>query len=584
MKILLAALNAKFLHSSLAIRSLLKYSEKYSEYIHFSEYTINHSEDFVLSEIYKQRPNIICFSCYIWNIEAILRISENTKKVLPDAKIIFGGPEVSYNSYELLKKYDFIDIIISGEGEETFFEICGHFIDNNKELNKILGITYRQNGEVIKNPPQIPLVLDDIPFAYDNLDGLSNRIIYYETQRGCPFNCQYCMSSVEKGVRFLSWNRVKSDLDFFLENKVPQVKFVDRTFNCNKNHAVSIWKYLMENDNGITNFHMEIKAELLDDEIIHMLYGAREGLFQFEIGVQSTNNETVNAIKRAGSFEKLSNIVNKVKEGKNIHLHLDLIAGLPKEDYNSFKNSFNDVYSLSPEQFQLGFLKILKGSGLEKDAEKYGIVYREKAPYEVLYTNKLSFYEVLKLKGIEEMVETYYNSGKALNTIRFAEKYFTSPFDFYEKLSEYYIKNDYDKQSHSKAELFFIFYKFAVDSFELSDKLPIVRDFLRLDMLVCDNLRTLPEWSCPINNNDTNRKIFDFFEKEENINKYIPHLKGFSPKQLSRMCHIEIFENDIMNISCEKSLSNDNEFTAILFDYNHKRKVVLGAKYYKIEL
>ena len=358
MKIVLTAVNAKFIHSSLALRSLKKYAGKYSDNVFLKEFTINQDTDFILDEIYKEKPDVVGFSCYIWNMGIIAEVVENLKKILPKTIIILGGPEVSYEAENVLLGNSSADMVIRGEGEVTFLELCTYFVDKEGSLSTIDGITYRdENGNILSTPKRKAVNLDDIPFVYDDITDLKNRIIYYETQRGCPYNCQYCLSSIESGVRFLSEDRVKSDLKFFLDNKVKQVKFVDRTFNCNKKHAMMIWKYIMDNDNGVTNFHMEITADIMDNEILDLLKPARKGLFQFEIGVQSTNPNTIDAIKRNTSFDGLTDIVKKIKDMGNIHEHLDLIVGLPYEDYNSFRNSFNEVYDLEPEQLQIGFLK-----------------------------------------------------------------------------------------------------------------------------------------------------------------------------------------------------------------------------------
>ena len=581
MKIILVALNAKFIHSSLALRSIKKYSECYKDFIFIKEYTINHDENFILGDIFKQNPDIVCFSCYIWNINQINNISKNLKKVLPNIKIILGGPEVSYNSVEYLKENSFVDIIIRGEGEKTFKEITEWILYNKYDISDIKGITYRNEDVIISNDDREALNLDEIPFAYDDLSDMDNKIIYYETQRGCPYNCKYCLSSIEKGVRFLSIERIKSDLRFFLEHKVKQVKFVDRTFNCNRSHANFIWKYIMENDNNITNFHMEIIADIIDDEQLEFLKNARPGLFQFEIGVQSTNELTISEIKRNTYFDKLSYVVKKIKEGKNIHQHLDLIAGLPFEDYNSFKKSFDDVYYLEPEQFQLGFLKLLKGSALKDDASKYGIVYRDTAPYEVLYTKEISYSDMLKLKNIEEVLEVYYNSQKALNTIKYSLKFFKSPFDFYESFAQYWEKNKFFDVQHSKMELFTILYKFAKEN--IYEKIEVIKDFLKLDIFIGDNVKTLPDWIF-IDNSDIfkSRKRL-FFEDEKNIKKYMPELENYNSKQISRMCHIESFNYNIFEIL------NDNKEekklkTYILFNYYNKTDIKKGAVFYNILL
>lgn len=579
MKIVLTAVNAKFIHSSLALRSLKKYAGKYSDNVFLKEFTINQDTDFILDEIYKEKPDVVGFSCYIWNMGIIAEVVENLKKILPKTIIILGGPEVSYEAENVLLENSSADMVIRGEGEVTFLELCTYFVDKEGSLSTIDGITYRdENGNILSTPKRKAVNLDDIPFVYDDITDLKNRIIYYETQRGCPYNCQYCLSSIESGVRFLSEDRVKSDLKFFLDNKVKQVKFVDRTFNCNKKHAMMIWKYIMDNDNGVTNFHMEITADIMDNEILDLLKPARKGLFQFEIGVQSTNPNTIDAIKRNTSFDGLTDIVKKIKDMGNIHEHLDLIVGLPYEDYNSFRNSFNEVYDLEPEQLQIGFLKLLKGSGLRRDAEKYGIVYRSRPNYEVLYTKELTYGEISRLKLLEEMVETYYNSGKALNTIQFITKIYTTPFDFFQDLGDYWEKMQYHTLSHSKMELFTIMYDFALQSEILRDKIDIIKELLRFDIFAGDNVKTIPEKLSSefCYNKD---KVSAFYRNEENIEKYTPNLKDFLAQQISRMCHIEVFKYDVLDISSDMV----EEETAVLFNYYKKDEISNKPVFYKID-
>ncbi len=566
MKVLLTALNAKYIHSSLALRSLRAYADPDGKYTAVREYTINNRVEFIVSDIYKEKPDFIGFSCYIWNIEMIKVIARRLKKVLPNTLMFFGGPEVSYDGIDFLEENAFADLVIKGEGEGTYKNLleawtCG------KPVTDIKGIVYRNDKEIVENPNAEPMRLDDIPFVYDNAEEFKNKIIYYETQRGCPYNCQYCLSSVEKGVRFLSAERVKKDLQFFLDNKVRQVKFVDRTFNCNHEHAMMIWKYIMEHDNGVTNFHMEITADILRDEAMDMLKNARRGLFQFEIGVQSTNEMTIEAIQRNAKFGGITDVVRKVAEGENIHQHLDLIAGLPYENYESFGRSFNDVYDLAPEQLQLGFLKLLKGSGLRRDAEKYGIVFADEAPYEVLYTRELDFGEMLKLKAIEEMVETFYNSGKALTAVKYAIKQMGNPFKFFEDLSVWWGINGYDEISHGKMELYGRIFEFFRQYEPLEKYVPEIKELLRFDIYLGDNMKTIPG-SLDRASNEAERAFErEFYSVSENVERYLPKLASYSPKQLLRMCRIEFFDID--------PFTEEKEKTAVLFNY-YGRDVILN--------
>lgn len=583
MNILLVALNAKFIHSSLALLCLKKYAQSIEDNISISEYTINHSLDFILSDIYEKNPQMICFSCYIWNISIILELIKNCKKIMPQTLIILGGPEVSYESEKLIDKNKAIDIIIRGEGEKTFFELAQSIIYNKLHLENINGITYKKDNQIFLNPDRQPIELDELPFVYENLSDFEHKIIYYETQRGCPYQCQYCLSSVEKGVRFLSEKRVKQDLQFFLDNYVKQVKFVDRTFNCNKKHAMMIWEYIIEHDNGKTNFHMEITADIMDEEMLNLLKRARAGLFQFEIGVQSTNNETMKAIKRMVDFERLSAVVKKIKKMGNIHQHLDLIAGLPFEGYTSFRTSFNDVYALEPEQFQLGFLKLLKGSGLRKDAEKYGIVYREKATYEVLFTRELSFEHVLRLKLVEEMIEKYYNSAKTLYTLRYCVLKFPTPFDFYQALGDYWKEKEYHKVQHNKMELYTIFYEFSKTSPLLKTYSSIIKGLLKLDMFLFEPVKTLPDWLEEEKEIWKERKRH-FYNNEDNRNLYFSNLEQYTLKQISRMSSIQIFDFDIYALSQNPKSPVECTQTAILFHYYNRNVQNNHAVFYKIDL
>lgn len=560
MKILLAAINAKFIHSSLAVRSLKAYCPELANNISSIEYTINNSEDYILTDIFKEKPDVICFSCYIWNINMVVSLARNLKKVLPNAKIVCGGPEVSYESENFILNNPDIDIVMRGEGEKTFSQLS-HALVENTSYDTINGITFRSCDGIVSTPPQLPLSMDELPFVYSDFSDLQHRIIYYETQRGCPYNCQFCLSSVEKGVRFLSLKKVYTHLDFFLKNKVKQVKFVDRTFNCNKAHATAIWQYLIDNDNGITNFHMEIEAHIMEDDTINLLSHAREGLFQFEIGIQSTNIDTLTAVKRNPDFDFLKERVEKIKALKNIHIHLDLIAGLPHESYSSFGKSFNDVYALNADQLQLGFLKVLKGSGLRSDSEKYGIVSRHQSPYEVLFTKAISFEEMLRLKAIEDIVETYYNSGKALNTAKYTAMLFDTPFDFYETFSIYWENNNHHRVNHNKQELYTIFYEFCRENSFTNPKIEIIKELLKFDMLLCDNVNSLPDW-VNINESDGFKQAKrKFFNTPENIDNYLPNLKAYTPAQLSRMCRIEFFRCNPQNVE------SDEKAVALLFNY-----------------
>jgi len=485
MNIILVAINAKYIHSSLAAYSLYAYlNEEEKKHVQIQEFTVNQSEELIFSEILRQKPEALAFSCYIWNIDMVMSLIESFKKILPDMPIIVGGPEASYEYEELLAIG--ADVIVQGEGEEPFRELVRVIASEAKQSTLLRHNTSCNDKKVVP--------LDKIPFPYpqENFKTLNNRIIYYETSRGCVNRCGYCLSSATEGVRFLTPERVISDLDKFLQECVKQVKFVDRTFNCNKTHAIAVWSHLINNDNGITNFHFEIAGELLDDEALSLLSKARKGLFQFEIGVQSTNLKTLEAIRRTTNTAMLFENVRKIKEFDNIHLHLDLIVGLPYDDYASFKQSFNDVFACYPHKLQVGFLKLLKGSQLRKDAAKYGIIYKKNAPYGVLQTNDITFEQVNHIKKIEHMVETFYGAVGFDSAVFFTIQNFATPFDFFDALAVFWEENDYHLVSHKKIAMYSILYKFALKF--LPEKIRTVCEKLKYDMLLQENIRTFPDW------------------------------------------------------------------------------------------
>ena len=443
MNILLTAINAKYIHSNLAVYSLRACAGEYRDAVELAEYTINNQKDYILEELYKRKPDVLCFSCYIWNIDYVTDIAREYKKLCPSVPIWVGGPEVSYEVETFLRENPYIDGVMIGEGEDTFRELCAYYhanpdMDNVnafKKLADISGIAFRDdNGSVIFTPARPIKNMSEIPFCYDTLDDFSNRIIYYESSRGCPFSCSYCLSSVDKTLRFRDTRIVKRELKFFIDQKVPQIKFVDRTFNCNHAHAMELWRFIKANDNGVTNFHFEISADLLNQEELELISDMRPRLIQLEIGVQSTNEVTIKEIHRTMKLERLKEVVRLIQSGNNIHEHLDLIAGLPYEDYDSFGRSFDEIYELKPNQLQLGFLKVLKGSYMFEHAAEYGIVYHDKPPYEVMSTKWLSFDDVIKIKRVEDMLEVYYNSGQFEITMKLMECIFDRRLSFFRNL------------------------------------------------------------------------------------------------------------------------------------------------------
>ena len=512
MKILLVACNAKYIHSNLAVYDLQAYASDYADHIVLKEYTINQQKDDIMRDIYLEHPDVVCVSCYIWNLSFVKELMADLIKILPGADFWAGGPEVSYDAEKFLTENSEFKGVMVGEGEETFKELAGYYVEKNpQDLKDMTGICYRDGDQIIHNGWRQIMDLSSIPFIYKDLSEFKNRIIYYESSRGCPFSCSYCLSSIDKKLRFRDTETVKKELQFFIENKVPQVKFVDRTFNCKHDHAMAIWKYINEHDNGVTNFHFEISADLLREEELQEMSTMRPGLIQLEIGVQSTNPDTIKAIHRTMDFEKLKGIVDRIHSFGNIHQHLDLIAGLPYEDYDSFRNSFNDVYALKPQQLQLGFLKVLKGSHMMEMCREYGIVYKTQEPYEVLSTKWLDYDHVLKLKTVENMVEVYYNSGQFQNTLEYLENFFQDAFSIYERLGSFYMEKGYGDVSHTRMRRYEILLEFLEDMPEIS--VDQVKDQMVYDLYLRENLKSRPGFAR--DQKPFERQIWDFRKREK---------------------------------------------------------------------
>ncbi|MCT4634029.1 MAG: DUF4080 domain-containing protein [Firmicutes bacterium] len=585
MSILLTTLNAKFTHSSLALRYINKYLEKNDIECDFMEFTINNELNDIVSDIFRGNYNIVCFSTYIWNFNQTIEIAKTLKKVSPKLKILLGGPEVSYDPEELMTKYDFIDYISFGEGEETLLELFKAHRNKKVCLKKIKGLAYRRRSEVMVNAPRIDLQeLDVIPFPYDeeDLNKLQNRIIYYESSRGCPFNCQYCLSSTIKGVRYFSLERVKENLKFFLDNDVMQVKFVDRTFNADPRRALEIMKFIRDNDNGVTNFHFEITANLLDDKTISFLSKIREGLFQFEVGVQSTNENTIKEIKRNVDTKKILRICKEISKSQNIHLHLDLIVGLPFEDFDSFCNSFEDVYRTKPEQLQIGFLKLLKGSGLRMDKKKHGYIYNDLPPYEIFENKYLSFSEVLNLKDIEELVEKYYNSRRFKFSLDFLiAKFYKRGIDFYVDFARYWRENKLFGKKYSVEDLYMILLKYYLHK-KHHQKI-LFHDFLKFDYLESGGKKVDKIFKV-IKLDDFRNKCHEFLQDEENLEKYLPEYVGKPAKQIIKKVRFEIFDNDIIEYISHDYIGDCKKITCVLFDYGKKSKIFERSRYMNIKL
>lgn len=582
MNILLVAVNAKYIHSNLAVYSLKAYAEKQNclcGSINIAEYTINQPLDQILMDLYKKKPEILCFSCYLWNISYIEQLVCEISKVMPEIEIWLGGPEVSWNAEEVLQRLPQVRGVMRGEGEETFLDLVhfyeGAFESCGKGLDDILGITYykeevreEKTERFITATEERPVMADlnGIPFVYEDIEAFEHKIIYYESSRGCPFSCSYCLSSIDKCLRFRDLELVKRELQFFIDHDVPQVKFVDRTFNCRHDHAMEIWRYVAEHDKGVTNFHFEVAADLLNEEEIALIASMRPGLIQLEIGIQSTNMQTIREIRRTMQFEKVKRIVEQIHAKGNIHQHLDLIAGLPYEDYQRFRCSFNEVYALKPEQLQLGFLKVLKGSYMEEKAKDYQLVYQERPPFEVLSTAWISYDEVIALKGIEEMVEVYYNSRQFEKTLELLEKEFDDAFSMFESLRDYYETKGLDQLNHtriSRYEILFDFVKQFLKEKHLEDKTAMYQESLIYDLYLRENIKNRPAFA----GEDTVDKqtAAAFYEKEEQERRYLKGYERYDKRQMRKMTHLERIGGNLL-----------------LFDYQNRSPLTHQAAVYTV--
>ena len=585
MKVLLAAINAKYIHSNLGIYSLKTYGEKMLKEwglaeqaeISLAEYTINHQMEQILQDIYKRKPDVIGFSCYIWNISYVKVILADIKKVLPDVKIWAGGPEVSYHGEAFLKEEPAVDLVMMGEGEITFAHFLKALLEG-EDLKQVPGLMVRNaDGTFTDTGFRQVMDMSQIPFPYAFMDmkELEHRIIYYESSRGCPFSCAYCLSSIDKKLRFRSLDLVLPELEWFLQAKVPQVKFVDRTFNCKKSHAMAIWQYIRDHDNGVTNFHFEIAADLLDKDELDLLSTMRPGLVQLEIGVQSTNEKTLEAIRRKTDIEEIREITETINSWHNIHQHLDLIAGLPWEDLESFKKSFNDVYEMEPEQLQLGFLKVLKGSYMEELIPDCDLLYSAAPPYEVLCTKWLSYGDVLELKDIEEMTEVHYNSRQFTCTLKELEKEFDTPYEMFSFMAGYYNKNHLFGISHSRIARYEILWKIIQERLEkngkcetqgkpenggVSEKLEQYRDLLMTDLYLRENVKSRPTFARDLS--DSKDFVREFFRREEKTPEHLSGYEGYDSRQMAKMAHLEPLRDG----------------TYLLFDYKKRDPLSYNAR------
>lgn len=581
MNILLTAINAKYIHSNLAVYSLRAYAagkcERYKEEIGIAEYTINQPLDQILMDLYKRKPEVLCFSCYLWNIEYVEQLVAELGKIMPQTDIWLGGPEVSYHASHMLEQFPQVYGIMRGEGEETFLELTEFYHNNSgksleqcekvQRLKEIVGITFRNGEEIIETADRSVMDLSKVPFVYEDLDVFKNKIIYYESSRGCPFSCSYCLSSIDKCLRFRDLELVKKELQFFIDHEIPQVKFVDRTFNCKHSHSMEIWSYIKEHDKGKTNFHFEVAADLLNEEELNLISTMRPGLIQLEIGVQSTNEQTIKEIHRTMKFSQVTEVVNRVHAAKNIHQHLDLIAGLPFEDYNSFHKSFCDVYALKPEQLQLGFLKVLKGSYMEEKTKDYELLYQNRPPYEVLSTKWLPYSDVIRLKGLEEMVEVYYNSRQFEHTMELLEQVFGDAFVMFEEMSNYYEEHGYYGVNHNRVARYEILYAFikevALVQYETLLTEEQFRQTLVMDLYLRENMKNRPAFAGDsLVSKEVERTFYDT-EAEEH--QYLKGYEKYDKRQLRKMTHLENLDGHL-----------------ILFDYQNRNPLTNQATTYEV--
>ena len=545
MKILLTAINSKFIHSNLAVRYLKAFTDDLSYECSIREFSINDREEKILEEIIKEKPNVVAFSTYIWNIEMITRLSNLIKMIDKNIEILYGGPEVSYDSFNILKELNG-DYIIQGEGEKTYREFVEYKL-GEKKLESIRGLYFKKCNDVIFNGNRPLMNMDEIVFPYKEDENLDNKIVYYEASRGCPFNCKYCLSSTTHGVRFLDIERVKKELQFFIDKKVRLVKFVDRTFNCNFKFSTAIWEFLINSDTK-TQFHFEISADILKPQELEILRKAPKDRFQFEVGVQTTNDDVLRQINRFVNFSDIKEKVLELLAIKNIKQHLDLIAGLPGEDYKSFKKSFNDVYSIGPEEIQLGFLKLLRGSSMREEAELYDMKYSPYPPYEILSTKDISYDELLVLKKVEHMVDKYYNSQKFNNVIKFFIDKFETPFDFFLSLGEFFEMKDYFNRNIGNSEYYKVFLEFNEKVLKSDNS--ILRDIIKYDYLTFNKRRGMPEF------------LESRMTKEEEIEIKNKLREYYSFKEN----YIESFCIDIKEFINNNTIINKN--TYYLFGYN----------------
>lgn len=578
MQVVLIAINAKYIHSNLAVYSLQAYAKKQvASTISLAEYTINQNIEDILKQIYEKKPDLLAFSCYIWNITMVEQLIVELHKLLPNVPMWVGGPEVSYRAEEFLKEYPQVTGVMLGEGELVFTRLVQSY-EEAAALQEVPGICYREEGRIHTTMPQRLLNMDELPFVYEDMSVFENRIIYYETSRGCPFSCSYCLSSVEKQLRFRSLELVEKELLFFLEKRVPQVKFIDRTFNCDSKRALHLWQFIQEHDNGVTNFHFEVAADLMTPQQIAVIGQMRPGLIQLEIGVQSANLCTISEIHRKMDLEKVAAVVAAIHQKENVHQHLDLIAGLPYENLDSFKHSFNVVYAMKPQQLQLGFLKVLPGSEMKERQEEYGIVCQSRPPYEVLYTKWLSYDDVCALKKVEAVVELYYNSNQFRHTMTCLVREFESPYACYESLGNVYEDTRQNGEKHNRLTQYRILLEFIRS--HVPGREAVYKELLTLDVYLREKSKTRPEFAPGLGTyKDT---IYAFYKWEEKKRRYLPDYEGYQYKQLVHMTHLEPFSYNLDAFIQSGRLEKKPMW--LLFDYKKRSPLNQEARIVPLEM